>query len=387
MKITRVTVTPATYDVGWAPMSFCFVAVESDEGLVGWGEACDSFGCTYAGIVGAVIEQAFAPLLIGQELTAVDAVADRMRLFTRRRLGDAWIAAQARSAVENALWDLAGKAAGRSVSGLLGRSRDSVEVYASGTFLEELDVAGHVASYRPLLDRGVTKVKARVGPAWERDLDTLAAVMAELPGVEFMVDGSETFTVPTALRIAERLASMGVAWFEEPIPQNERPALETLGTRSPVPIAYGEHLYGREDALDCLRGGHATVLQPDASTSGGISEARRMAEMAVPYGARVVPHNCAGPLALAANLHLAASVPAIRLIEYPMHLVPVWAAFGATDPFAPERIVDGHLPVPDRPGLGVEPDEAALAAHPYRLPGDRVAGTSVGMPDRFVGDR
>ncbi len=386
MKITSVTVTPATYDFGWAPMSFCFVAIESDEGLVGWGEACDSFGCTYAGVVGAVVEQAFAPLLVGQELTAVDAVADRMRLFTRRRLGDAWIAAQARSAVENALWDLVGKSAGRSVSDLLGRARDSVEVYASGTFLEEMDAAGHVASFRPLVERGVQKAKSRVGPNWQRDLDTLAAVMAELPGVEFMVDGSETFTVPTALRIADRLAAMGIAWFEEPIPQNEHAALEILGSRSPVPIAYGEHLYGREEALDCLRGGHATVLQPDASTSGGLSEARRMAEVAAPFGARVVPHNCAGPVALAANLHLAASVPAIRLIEYPIHLVPVWAAFGTTAPFAPEHSVDGHLRIPDRPGLGVEPDVAGLAAHPYELPGDRVAGTSVGLPDRFVGD-
>lgn len=387
MKLADVRVTPSTYDFGWAPMSFCVVSITTADGLVGHGEACDSFGCTYAGIVGEVVTQAFAPLLVGEQLDSVDVVANRMRAFTRRRLGDSWIAAQARSAVENALWDLAGKAAGRSVSALLGRVRDRVGVYASGTFLEQGSLDEHIASYRPYIERGVRHVKARIGPDWEPDLRKLAALIDEFPGVEFMVDGSETFTVPTALRIAERLAALGVAWFEEPIPQNERAALVALGTRSAVPIAYGEHLYGREEALDCLREGHATVLQPDATTCGGISEARRMAELAVPFGARVVPHNCAGPLALAANLHLAASVPAIRMIEYPVHLTEVWAAWGCGAQFGPDAIVDGELAVPAGPGLGVDFDTAVLAAHPYELPGTRVAGTSAGLPDRFVGDR
>lgn len=386
MRITGVEVRTATYPFDRSPLSYCFVLVTTDDGLVGAGEACDSYGCTYATVVGSVVTEAFAPLLIGQELVAVDSLADRMRLYTRRRLGDSWIAVHARSAVENALWDLAGKAAGRSVSTMLGRTRDVVPVYASGPFLEEGDVDFHVDLFEPLLSRGVRHVKVRTGPDWEPDVEKLETLRAELPDVEWMVDGSETYTLPTALRIAERLAGLGVAWFEEPIPQGERAALDELGRRAAVPIAAGEHLFGRDDAIECLRRGQASVLQPDASTCGGISEARLMAQLAVPFGARVVPHTCAGPLSLAANLHVAASVPGVRMIEYPFTMVPAWDAFGDVD-FGVGSIVDGALPVPNGPGLGVELDAAGVAAHPYALPGSRVAGTTGGLPDRFVGDR
>jgi L-alanine-DL-glutamate epimerase-like enolase superfamily enzyme len=383
LRIAQVDARAATYQFSRAPLSYLFVSVTSDDGTVGVGEACDSYGCTYAQIVGSVVTEAYAPLLIDQELLSVDALADRMRLFTRRRLGDAWLAVHARSAVENALWDLAGKAAGRSVSALLGRTRETVPVYASATFLEEGDVGFHARLLAPLVERGVRHVKVRTGPDWERDLRTLAGVVDELPELEWMVDGSETYTLPTALRIAERLADLGVAWFEEPIPQNSHAALEELGRSAAVPIAYGEHLFGREDALDCLRHGWASVLQPDASTCGGISEARLMAQIATPFGARVVPHTCAGPLSLAANLHVAASVPGVRLIEYPFMFADAWREFGdvAFD------VVDGAVAVPDGPGLGVTLDDSAVAAHPFVAAGARVAGTTSGLPDRFTGDR
>src|SRR5215472_816801 len=110
MKIISVSPIAVTFPLSREPMSFCFVRVEAEDGSVGYGEACDSYGCSYAGILATAITDAFAPLLV-----------NRMRLYTRRRLGDQWVAAQARSACEIALWDLAGQAAGLSVSALLGR--------------------------------------------------------------------------------------------------------------------------------------------------------------------------------------------------------------------------------------------------------------------------
>ena len=129
------------------------------------------------------------------------------------------------------------------------------------------------------------------------------------------------------------------------------------------------------------------VLQPDAATAGGIGEARKMALAAAAFGVRVVPHVCSGPVALAANLHVAASVPAIRLVEYPPSLLPVWDGFGQGAPLGLDAIEGGCLPVPDTPGLGVAIDTEFAAAHPYEPPGARVAGTTTGLPDRFVGDR
>lgn len=385
VKITSVTPVAVTFPLGREPMSFCFVRIEGDDGSVGYGEACDSYGCTYAGVLASAVTDAFAPLLVGQELGAVESLADRLRLYTRRRLGDQWVAVQARSACEIALWDLTGRAAGRSVSALLGQVRDRVPVYASSTFLDEGPASFHADLLAPLLERGVRLAKVRVGPNWRDDLRTLTELRERLgDDVELMIDGSETFTVPTALEIAARLAELGVRWFEEPVPQPNRAAIATLGARSPVPIAYGEHLYGREDVLDALERG-VSVLQPDASTCGGIAEARAVAGLAGYHGARVVPHVCAGPVSLAANLAVAASVPAIRAIEYPPHLVPAWEALGVGADLG--AVVDGALTVPDTPGLGVALDEAAAAAHPYTPPGARVAGTVGGLPDRFVGDR
>ncbi len=369
-------------------MSFFFVRVETDAGLVGYGEACDSYGCSYASVVKTIVDDVFAPLLVGQPLVAVEPLADRMRLFTRRRLGDQWVAVHARSALELALWDIVGKNAQRSVSSLIGSVRDRVEVYASTVFLEELTAQQHVDALAPLIERGVTKVKLRIGPQWEADLATLAEVRSLLgPNIQLMIDGSEIFTLPTARYVASALNALGVQWFEEPLPQGNRAGIEALVRQSPVPIAYGEHLFGADDAIDAMRREQLHVLQPDASTCGGLSEARRMAHAAAPFGVRVVPHVCAGPISLAANLHLAATVPAIRLIEYPPSMMSSWATFGRGCNFGPDAIVDGLLDIPSGQGLGVELDEAAVAAHPYQPPGARVAGTVGGLPDRFVGDR
>lgn len=369
-------------------MSYFFLRIDTDDGLVGYGEACDSYGCSYAGVLAAVVNDAYAPLLLGQELTAVEPLVERLRLHTRRRLGDQWIAPQARSAVEIALWDLAGKAVGRSVSALIGRVKDRVQVYASWSFLEEGSAAWHVDKLAPALAKGIRMVKVRTGPDWQSDLAVLAELRRLLPAeVELMVDGSETYTLPTALEIAYRLHDLGVMWFEEPMPQNARAGIEELARKSPVAIAYGEHLFGRDDALEVLRRGQLSVLQPDASTCGGIIEARQMAQVATLYGVRVVPHMSAGPLSLAANLQLAATVPSVRAIEYGLNAVSNRGELGTGADSSLEAVVDGHIPIPDEPGLGIGLNEQAAARYPYKPPGTRVAGTRGGLPDRFVGDR
>jgi L-alanine-DL-glutamate epimerase-like enolase superfamily enzyme len=388
MKITDITPLPVSHGTDREAMSFLFVRVETDNGLVGYGEACDSYGCSYASVLATIITDVFAPLLVGETVGAVEPLADRLRLFTRRRLGDQWVAPQARAAIEIALWDLVGQLRGESVSAALGRVDESVEVYASGVFLEEGPASLHLEVLGPLLSRGVQMVKLRTGPNWRADLAVLADLRAELgPEIDIMIDGSETYTLPTAIELGRHLAELGVRWFEEPLPQGERAGIEELVRRSAVPIAYGEHLFGADEAVDAMRRSQLDILQPDASTAGGIGEARRMALAAAPFGVRVVPHICAGPISLAANLHLAASVPAIRAVEYPLTLAGVWETFGTGAPLGPESIVDGRIPVPSSPGLGVGVDEAAVAAHPYAVPGARAAGTRSGLPDRFVGDR
>lgn len=388
MRIESIRPITCTFGTDREQMSFCFVEVITDDGLTGWGEACDSYGCSYASVVASVITDVYAPLVIGETLIAPEPIIERIRLFTRRRLGEPWVAAQARSAIEIALWDVVGQRAELPVNQVIGAMKSSVAVYASSAFLEEGPVAHHMGILQPLLDRGVRHVKVRTGPEWQADLDTLADLRRELgPEIELMIDASETYTLPTARELALALDALDVRWLEEPLPQGERAGIEALVQHSPVPIAYGEHLYGLDEAIDAMRRRQLDVLQPDASTTGGIGAARQMAHAAVGFGVRVVPHVCAGPVSLAANLHMATTVPGIRLIEYPPTLIPVWERFGTGAVLGPDAIVDGHLAAPTAPGLGVGIDLTAANAHPYLPPGTRVAGTTTGLPDRFVGDR
>ncbi len=382
-RIDAVEALGFTFDHGREPLAYCLVRVVIDDGVVGWGEACDSFGCTYASVVEAAVADALAPLLVGEELDRLDRLVHKMRSWTRRRLGHQWVAAQAISGVELALWDAWGKVRGRPVAELLGGSPElaPVSVYASSVFLEEGPADWHLGLLEPLLSAGVRAVKLRIGVDWEADLETLAAVRGGLGSeVAVMIDGNENYTVSTALAIAERLAALGVEWFEEPVLQEDHRAMEEVAARSSAPIAYGEHMFGLAEFAEAIRRGWAGVLQPDAATCGGLSEAMRIAAAAGEAGVRVVPHTASGPVALAANLHLAAASSAVDLLEYPYPLAECWAAVAPDCPLGPDRVSGGALSPPPGPGLGVEIDLEAVRARPYVPPPPRT-----GPSERFTG--
>ena len=196
-----------------------------------------------------------------------------------------------------------------------------------------------------------------------------------------MVDGNENFTVATALEVADRLAELEVRWFEEPVPQEAPLAMEAVAAASPVPIAYGEHMFGLAEFVEASRRGHATVLQPDVATCGGLSEGMRIASAAGAAGARLAPHTAAGPVALAANLHFASACPSVHLLEYPSPLAECWATIAPTCPVGPDHVTSGALAPPSGPGLGIQIDLEAVNERPYQPPPPRPEAST-----RFVGD-
>lgn len=349
------------------PLYHLLVRVETDAGAVGYGEVCDSYACTYPLTVQAMIDEAFAPLLIGEDPLALERLVHKMRGWTRRRLGDQGIAVQTSSGIEIALWDIAGKIAGQSVSRLLGRVRDRIPVYASSTVLEEGPAEVHLKLLEPLLNRGVRAVKVRLGVDFRSDLKTLRSLRSQIDeDIQMMVDGGEHYTVRTALEIAHTLADLGIRFFEEPVPQNNREGIARLVEKSPVPIAYGEHLFLTQDFQDCLIHKRADVVQPDAAISGGISECRKIAALAETFGVPVVPHSAAGALALAANLHLSATLPNLWMLEYTFTFDRVWKEMLKDPILSPETLRDGQLTVPDGPGLGIVVDEEIWNRHVYQ---------------------
>ena len=372
MRIASAEAVGFTFEHAREPLSYCLMRVTTDDGIVGWGEACDSFGLTYASVVEAAVADAFSPLLVGEELDSIDRLMHKLRSWTRRRLGHTWVASQALSGLELAMQDALGKARGEPVALMLGGSLDPVPVYASSVFLGEGDPDWHVELLGPLLRAGVRGVKVRIGVDWQSDLETLAGLRERLdPAVDLMIDGNENFTVETALVVAGRLAELGIGWFEEPVLQESPVAMDAMAARSPVPLACGEHLFGLAEFEEAIRRNWASFLQPDASTCGGLAEGMRIAAAGHRAGVRVVPHSAAGPVALAAGLHLAAASPTIDLLEYPYPLAECWATIAPGCPLVPDRVVDGALTPPDVPGLGIDIDFEAVRSRPYQAPAPR----------------
>lgn len=355
MKITSVTPLPMRCLSANGPMTFFVVRIETDTGLVGFGESCDCFGISYPTVHAAVIRDAFAPLIIGETLDAVEPLITKIRRATRRELGESWASAQARSAIEIALWDLVGQEQRRSVSSLLGRVRDRIPVYAgSSPFLDDHPAEFHLKQLEPMLDRGVRHVKLRTGPRPDAAVDTLADLRRLLGhDIEMMVDASESLDLPTTARLSDRMAELDIRWLEEPLLQSRHRALAVAATRSRIPIASGEHLFSAEEASAALSAGEISVVQPDPCISGGIAEARQIAAMAAAFGVRAVLHYHAGLIGLGAVLQVAASAPDVDLLEYPIHLDTVLRTQSGSDDLGIAAIDDGCLALPDGPGLGV----------------------------------
>lgn len=350
-------------------LTHCLVRVETDAGVVGYGEISDAWGCEYARVADALVTEAIARFIVGQDPRDPDALIRRARAWLRRRQGTTWLVSQALSGVEMALWDTAGKIADRPAYELLGASGAAVPIYASGNFLSQGDAAVHAEHFAPLLARGVRGVKVRLGVNWDAELATLAALRDRLgPKIAVNIDGNEAFSPKTAARIADRLAALGIGFFEEPCPRDDPRALAASLGSSPVAIAYGEHVFGEAGFRELADEGVATVWQPDAAVCGGMSELRRIAHAAQERGAKLSPHTAATPLALAANLHAASGAPALTVLEYSGRLDVLCEAFRGGDQVGTNAIRDGAIRPPRGPGIGVEPLPDIAERYPYQVP-------------------
>ncbi|WP_071044174.1 MULTISPECIES: mandelate racemase/muconate lactonizing enzyme family protein [unclassified Microbacterium] len=361
MIISRISALPARLSTDYARMSLFFVRVETTDGVVGWGESCDSFGVSYPTVLERIVDDVWGPAVIGHPLDSAPARLAAVRSATARTLGSTYASAQALSALEIAIADAAGKQHGRSAAPAP-RLRDHVEVYAGNShFLESRAASAHFELLAPLLERGVRKVKMRIGPAWRDAMRILRDLRPLLPvETDIMVDGSELFSVGEAMEMALVLADLRVSWFEEPVPSTQHAAISRIAGASPVPIAYGEHLFSTAQALDALQSSAISVIQPDASICGGLTEAHRMGTAAASRGARVVMHLHGSPVTIAANALVAGGLPGVDLIEYPFHLSPMLERVAPAAGFGIASIEDGRIAIPDSPGLGIDVDEEVL---------------------------
>lgn len=278
--------------------------------------------------------------------------------------------------LEIALWDAAGKAAGRPVADLLGSVTDRVPVYAATSrLMDPDDLAEHVLEIR---EEGFDAVKLRLhrsDPA-----DDLAAVRAvrEAVGGDYtlFVDanqnnaskGYDFWPRRTARRMARELDDLGVAFLEEPRPRRDAEGLADIAERVDMAIAGGEHSVTPHDFKPHLRRGAYDILQPDVLLGGnmGIEGIRRTAVAADLFDRTVIPHVCGNAtmaLGLAATLQVAGAERSIPMVEYPYD--PPILTPETTQPLVEEPLLvdDGCVPVPDGPGLGIDLDEGFVEEH------------------------
>ena len=337
------------------------VRITTDTGLVGYGET-DS----HPAMVKAVIEAGYhdemmsglGPLLIGEDPRHTDRLWRRMAEGTSN-IGRDGLTVAAMAAVDLALWDIRGKAEGRSVHDILGGARRlSLPCYAThplGATLEE--TAGFA---RTLRERGLPAVKFGWRPLGEGDAAGDEAIVATLrrelgDDIKLLIDGGIAYDVATAIERSRMLAAYDVHWFEEPLAPYDIEGYRQLRAASAVPIAAGEMAMTYAELARLIDNGCVDVLQVDVSRVG-LTQAMRVAAAAASRDVACVNHTYSLDWNLAASLHFCATLAKTDLFEVQL------AANELRDNLVADRpcMVDGEIAVPQGPGLGVEPDLAAL---------------------------
>ena len=359
MKITAVEPfhISVPYDFGnpagnaaaaqWRQMETLFVKVVTDDGIVGWGEG---FGLAACGITKVAIERAIAPLAIGRDPTDIPALMADLA-YRQRNCARNGPVGFALSALDIALWDIAGKRAGVPLYRLLGGAGtiERMPAYASLLRYGDAVVVGENAA--TAVARGYRNIKVHeIGVA-----EITAAREAIGPEITLTVDASCAWTMPDAVGMAKKLAACDLLWLEEPLwPPEDYSGLAHLNAEGGVAIAAGENAGTRADIAQLLDTAGVDFVQPSITKIGGVSAMLAVAAMAKRSGTKIAPHSPYFGPGLIATIHFAASLPekpAIERFYLDLEASPLGDFVEAPG---------GFMRVPNGPGLGVEVDETIL---------------------------
>ncbi|WP_316980442.1 enolase C-terminal domain-like protein [Shumkonia mesophila] len=347
MKIASIKPFPVQGPVS----DLCYIKVETDEGIVGYGEC--SLPGKPNGVAGAVRD--LEPLLVGADPTDTEWCWQRVYRHSYWRGGP--ILTSALSGVDVALWDIRGKVAGLPVYKLLGGAvRTRVRLYANLGLSEDPNVFRSRVREAKALGYKTVKIYPLppVGPvvdfkAVRGVVACCEAVRDELGDMDFAVDFHAKLSWAGAIVMESAIRHTAPLWIEEPAaaesPQDLRRCVERFST----PIAVGERLFTRWGFRAILEEQLAGIIQPDVSNGGGITELWKIAAMAETYGVAFNPHNPNGPLQVLASLHLAASAQAFGMLEHRHEDHDVFAKISG--PLVKVE-ADGCCGLPGGPGLG-----------------------------------
>lgn len=348
------------------------VRIETDDGLVGWGEAKSPVAPR---VTKTIIDELLAPIVLGQDPFDSEVLWETMYASMRLRGHAGGFFVEAISGVDIALWDLVGKAVGKPIHKLLGGAyRDRVLVYASG--VPATTAAEGEPDWKRMIDsalearrRGFRGLKMGIGLGPQADLRSVAGVR-EAVGADMAIfaDAAGNYDVPTAIRVGQGLEELGVGFFEAPLPHEHIRGYGEVARAVNIPVA-NDVLTTRYQVRDYLMVSGLGVAQPDVCRAGGITELKRIATLTDTFGVGFTPHVSIGSaIHFAASFQVAAAVANLVQMEYWFGQNPLGDAVLRTPALS---VVDGTITVPTGPGLGIEIDEDKLrdfVVGPQRAP-------------------
>ena len=336
------------------------VKVTTEAGIVGWGEAHHGRA---PGSVAHLINNTLKQLVLGQD--AHDVVGIWAKVYAKQ-LGSHGMGAGAAiglSGIDMAIWDIRGKALGVPLYKLLGGRSKPIPAYAGGVSLGYQEPGSLVAEARPLVDAGYKAVKLRVGDTPARDLARVAAVRKALgDDIAILVDANTGYDVADARKAMPGYDEYEVGWLEEPFPPHDYQSYALAASFGDVPLAAGENHYTRFEFTRLIEDGSITILQPDLSKTGGVTEALRIAHLASAWKLPINPHTSMTGLNMAATIHFLAAIDNGGYFEGDVSKNNLFRDQLVSQPYQVDK--DGCVRPLEGAGLGLEVDEKFLKAHP-----------------------
>jgi D-galactarolactone cycloisomerase len=336
------------------------VKVTTDDGVVGWGE---SHHGRAPGAVAHLVNTTLRQLVLGMDAADVVGVWGRIYKMQLGSHGMGAGTALAMSGIDQALWDIRGKVTGWPLYRLLGGTSRPIPAYAGGVSLGYQEPAALVDEARPLVAAGYRAVKLRVGDTPGRDLERVAAVRKAFgDGLVILVDANTGYSVADARAAMPGLDAHGVGWLEEPFPAHDHRSYALAATFGRVPLAAGENHYTRFEFTRVIEDRVITILQPDLSKTGGVTEALRIAAMASAWKLSINPHTSMTGINMAASIHFLAAIDNAGYFEADVSKGNLFRDTLVGTPYTLGK--DGCVRPLEKPGVGVEVDEEFLVKHP-----------------------
>ena len=363
MRISEIE----TFLVGNPWKNWLFVKVTTDEGIHGIGEG--SLGHLSKTVEAAIHET--KPFILGLEVFQTELLVNRLSRHVYADGGQ--IKMCAISALEIACWDAVGKALGQPVYNLVGgRCRDRIRAYANAWYRNERTPEAFAESARKVVEMGYSAMKfdpfgTAMGVMTPREetlaIEIVAAVREAVgPEVELAIECHSRFCVSTAIRVGKKLEQYGPAWYEEPVPHQNIPAIIEVAKHLDIPVGTGESLSSKQQVAELIAYNEIDIINIEPLHMGGILGSRKVADMVDAHYGLVIPHAAQGPVCTVACLHIDAATPNAWLQETFEDFNEPWERQLVTNFPA---IREGHFDLPVGPGLGIDLNLDELCRHPY----------------------